>query len=109
MPQHGQAPLTGVHSQYPPPGWLCPAKTGKASARTSMKTTTNRFIWSSLQAGFYQQVVSSVLSFQELGNSLVRYAENARAFRLTDKVQEASQILINLPLNELQSIGSYYL
>jgi tetratricopeptide (TPR) repeat protein len=74
-----------------------------------MKTTINRFICSSLQAGFYQQIVASALSFQELGSKLVRYVESARAFRLTDKVQEASQILIHLPLEEFQLVGSYYL
>jgi len=74
-----------------------------------MTTTTNRFIHFSFETGFYQQVVASALSFQELGSKLVRYAENARAFRLTDRVQEAAQILIHLPLKEFQLAGSYYL
>ena len=48
-------------------------------------------------------------SFQELGNRLVKIAEQAQAFRQYDKIREAAQILANIPIKQYQSIGHYYL
>jgi hypothetical protein len=40
---------------------------------------------------------------------LVRIAEYERSFRRYDNVNEAAQLLVNLPLKEYQTIGQYYL
>jgi hypothetical protein len=48
-------------------------------------------------------------SFQELGNRLVKIAEQAQAFRRYDKVKEAAQILANIPIKRYQTIGHYYM
>ena len=74
-----------------------------------VKTTSSRFITSSLRAGFYQQLIGGMSSFQELGNRVVKIAEQAQAFRQYDKVKEAAQILANIPIKQYQSIGHYYL
>ena len=75
----------------------------------SVKTTSNLFITSSLRAGFYQQLIGGMSSFQELGNTVVKIAEQAQAFRQYDKVKEAAQILANIPIKQYQTIGHYYL
>jgi hypothetical protein len=74
-------------------------------------TAKNLFIHSSLNryAAFYQQLISGRLSFEELGNKVVRIAELAQAFRQYDRVKEAAQVLINIPIKQYQSIGYYYL
>ena len=48
-------------------------------------------------------------SFRELGNTVVKVAEQAQAFRQYDKVKEAAQILANIPIKQYQIIGHYYL
>ena len=77
----------------------------------SVKVATNRFIHSPLKryAEFYQQLLSNISGFQELGNRLVRAAEIAHAFREVEKVEELGLLLSNLPLKEYQLIGQYYL
>jgi hypothetical protein len=76
-----------------------------------VKTTKNLFMVPSLKlsAGFYQQLIGGMSSFQELGNKLVKIAEQAQAFRQYDKVKEAAQILANIPIKQYQLIGYYYL
>ena len=75
-----------------------------------VKTTSNLFITSSFTvAGFYQQLIGGMSSFQELGNSVVKIAEQAQAFRQYDRVKEAAQILANIPIKQYQTIGHYYL
>ena len=76
-----------------------------------VKTTSDRFITSSLEwyAGFYQQLIGGVSSFQELGDRVVRIAEQAQAFRQYEKVKEAAQILANIPIKQYQTIGHYYM
>jgi hypothetical protein len=54
-------------------------------------------------------VSSSILSFQALGNKLIKYAEAAKGFRQFDKILEAGQILSTIPLKEYQIVGQYYL
>jgi tetratricopeptide (TPR) repeat protein len=90
---------------------VCPAKQGKDIKTMSVKTPSNFFIDFSLRfhAGFYQRLLKQVSSFNELGNRLVRIAEYERAFRRYDNVNEAAQLLVNLPLVEYQTIGQYYL
>ncbi len=60
-------------------------------------------------AGFYQQLIGGISSFKELGNRVVKIAEQARLFRSYETVNEAARILINLPSKEYQAIGHYYL
>jgi hypothetical protein len=50
-----------------------------------------------------------MVGFQELGNSLVRYAEHAHAFRQVELVRETAEMLCGLPLKQYQTIGQYYL
>jgi hypothetical protein len=57
----------------------------------------------------YQHILSPIVSFQELGNWLIRHAEHAQTIRQVEQVQEAGQLLINLPLKEYQAAGQYYL
>jgi hypothetical protein len=78
----------------------------------SIQTATNRFIVSplhSVRAGLYQHIFRPAVSFHELGNGLIRYVEHAQAIRQVEHVQEAGQLLANLPLKEYQAIGQYYL
>jgi tetratricopeptide (TPR) repeat protein len=75
----------------------------------SVKTANNRLILSPYHAAFYQQVAGSMLSFQELGNRLIRYAEEAKIFRQMSRVLEAGQVLSSIPLKEYQTAGQYYL
>ena len=77
----------------------------------SVKTTSSRFILSSFDwyAGFYQQLIGGISSFEELGSRVVKIAEQAQAFRQYDRVREAAQILANLPIKRYQIIGHYYL
>ena len=74
----------------------------------SIKVPTNRFIVSSLRAGFYQQLFKEISGFQELGQKLVREIETAQAFRQIGRVDELSLILSGLPIREHQLIGQYY-
>jgi tetratricopeptide (TPR) repeat protein len=62
-----------------------------------------------LPAGFYQQLIGGMTSFQELGNRLVKITEQAQTFRQYDKVKEAAQILANIPIKQYQAIGHYYM
>ena len=81
------------------------------NAIMSIKLASSFFITSSLEwyAGLYQQLIVGMSSFQELGNRVVKIAEQAQAFRQYDKVKEAAQILTNLPIKQYQTIGDYYL
>ena len=71
----------------------------------SVRVASNRFITSSLQAGFYQQLLRNVSGFQVMGKRLVRFAENARAWRQAEQVEEVGRVLSNIPLKEYQLIG----
>ena len=75
----------------------------------SKHTAANLFMVPPLQAGLYQQLLASVISFQELGNRLIRYAYQAKAFRRAAEVRQAAEILCNLPVKDFQVIGQYYL
>ena len=78
----------------------------------SNKTAKTRFIFSpvlSEYAGLYQEVLSGLLSFQQLGNRFIQLAEQAHAFRQFGKVKELGQLLSNIPINHYQAIGHYFL
>lgn len=72
----------------------------------SVKTATSRFIYSSLRAGFYQQLLKS--GFQQLGYGLVRGIETAQICRQGDRVIELASVLDNFPTKEHHLIGQYY-
>jgi tetratricopeptide (TPR) repeat protein len=90
---------------------MCPAKTEKDRHKMTVKVATTRFIGSSVKryAGYYQQLLANISTFQELGDRLIRAAEVAHAFRKVEQVAELGLLLSNLPLKEYQLIGQYYL
>jgi hypothetical protein len=75
----------------------------------SVNTAANLFMVPPLRAGFYQHLIGSAVSFQKLGNRLIRYAEYGHAVRQIEMVKAAAEILSNFPLEQYQSIGQYYL
>lgn len=111
----GTSPGPQMHAFVPqtqnPTSWLCPAKHGRHRATMSIKAAVNRFIfsYSSLESGFYQRLAASALSLRELAHELIRYAEQAQAFRQVDSVEAAGLMLSNMPLKEYRDIGHYYL
>jgi tetratricopeptide (TPR) repeat protein len=58
---------------------------------------------------FYQQLLSGIGSYQELGNRIINRIKAAHAFRQIEQVRELSRILINVPIKEYQLIAQYYL
>ena len=65
--------------------------------------------FTSKQAGFYQDLLKGVLSYPQLGNRLIRLAEQAHIFRQFDKVKEYGLLLANMPLKPYQALGHYFL
>jgi hypothetical protein len=74
----------------------------------SKQIANSLFIDSSLPR-FYQQLLSGIGSYQELGNRTIRHIKAAHAFRQVERVRELSQLLINYPIKEYQLIAQYYL
>jgi hypothetical protein len=74
----------------------------------SRDTDNNRFIVPSMPR-FYQQLLSGIESYQELGNRIIGQIKAAHAFRQIEKVRELSGILINSPIKEYQLAAQYYL
>lgn len=66
--------------------------------------------------GLFRRIVLSKLAhtadslqiFNDLAQLLIRFAEHSFALRDMDKLQEASRVLVNLPLNKAWQIGQYY-
>ena len=77
----------------------------------SITVANSRFITSSLQksVGFYQQILKGALDFQELGSRLLKEAEASFYLRQVESLKEFGLLLSNLPINEYQLIGQYYL
>jgi tetratricopeptide (TPR) repeat protein len=75
----------------------------------SVKVASSRFIASSKSAELYQRLISGISSIQALGERLINEAETAQAFRHIEKLNEFGVILSNLPLQEYQLVGQYYL
>jgi tetratricopeptide (TPR) repeat protein len=74
----------------------------------SVKVANNRFITYSFRSGFYQQILSDIVTLPGLGNLLIREAETAQILRQTEKLEETSIILSHFPLKDLRIIGHYY-
>ena len=49
------------------------------------------------------------MSFEALGNRIIKRIELAHAFRQVEQVRELARILINIPIREFQLIAQYYL
>ncbi|MFP5263969.1 MAG: hypothetical protein ACLGJB_18965 [Blastocatellia bacterium] len=77
----------------------------------SKQTANSFFMYPPLveYAEFYQQLLRGLVSHQQLGDGLIRLAEQANAFRQLDKVRELADLLRGLPIKEYQHIGQYYL
>ncbi len=60
-------------------------------------------------AGLYQELLRGVLSYQQLGDYLIRLGDLAHTFRQYDRVREAGHMLSNLPIRNYQAIGYYFL
>ncbi|HKQ03736.1 MAG TPA: hypothetical protein VJ464_01290 [Blastocatellia bacterium] len=60
-------------------------------------------------AELYQASLRGIANYQQLGNRLIRLAEQAHAFRQFEKVKEYGQILSNIPIKNYQAVGYYYL
>lgn len=60
-------------------------------------------------AGFYQELLRGIDSYQKLGNRLIHLAERAGAIRQFDTVNEIGRVLSTFPMNQYQPIGHYYL
>jgi hypothetical protein len=94
------------------PTTVCPPKAGKDRHSMSRDTDKSFFISSPLAnkyAGLYQQLLSGVVSYKELGNRIIRRIKAAHAFRQVEQVRELSGALINIPIKECQLIAQYYL
>ncbi len=74
----------------------------------SVKVAKSRFITSSLK-GLYKYLTYHLSSFQALGERLIHEAENAQAFRQTEKLEELGLILSHFPVKEYRLAGQYYL
>ena len=59
--------------------------------------------------GFYQELLKGIGSYKELGNRLIRQAEQAHALRQFHKVKEIALILSNIPIKLYQEIAHYFL
>lgn len=73
----------------------------------SVKVPINRFIVPSKYAAL--RVINQVSDFQRLGQRLVICAEVAQDFRHIEKLEDLGTILSNIPIEEYQHIGQYYL
>jgi tetratricopeptide (TPR) repeat protein len=98
--------------QYSLPPTVCPAKAGKDRHSMSKHIPNSLFIVSPFgteQAGFYQDLLRGLSSYEQLANRLIQLAEQAHAFRQFDRVKEIGEILFNFPLKQYSSIGAYFL
>lgn len=77
----------------------------------SKQTESNRLIFPSFSrvAEFYQQLLSGITTYEELGTRILNRIETAHAFRQVERVRELARILINVPIREYQLIAQYYL
>ncbi|MFP5265572.1 MAG: hypothetical protein ACLGJB_27095 [Blastocatellia bacterium] len=74
----------------------------------SRDTDKNLFIVPSMPR-FYQQLLSGIVSYQELGNRIITQIKVAHAFRQVEPVRELARLLINFPIREYRIIAQYYL
>ncbi|MEK6288897.1 MAG: helix-turn-helix domain-containing protein [Acidobacteriota bacterium] len=76
----------------------------------SKQTESSLFIVSPFErTKFYQQLLSGITTYQELGNRIHEKIRTAHAFNQTERVRELARMLVNIPVREYQLIGQYYL
>ena len=78
----------------------------------SKQTAASFFMFSlseATSAALYQALRGGVSSYQQLGERLVRLAEQAYAFRQFGKVREMGLGLVTIPIGRYQAIGQYFL
>lgn len=75
----------------------------------SNKMVNDIFIGFSLPHELYQLLLRGIISYEQLGNHIIKQIKTAHAFRQLERVRELSTILSNNPLKEYQLIGQYYL
>jgi hypothetical protein len=74
----------------------------------SKQTAANFFILppsEAKSAELYQVLLRGIDSYQQLGERLIRLAEQAYALRQFDKVKEMGLMLSNIPIRNYQAIG----
>src|SRR2546423_15008929 len=74
----------------------------------STETAKSLFIVSSMPR-LYQALLTGVGSYQAFGNRLLEQIKTAHAFRQVEQVKEIATVLSNIPIQEYQLIGQYYL
>jgi len=74
----------------------------------SKRTANSLFIDSSIPR-LYQQLLTGIEGYQELGNRIIKQIKAACAFRQVERVRELSVMLTNFPVKEYQLIGQYYI
>src|SRR2546423_13827695 len=67
------------------------------------------FLIDSSMRRFYQDLLSGIATYKELGSRVIKEIRAAYAFRQTDKVRELARLLLNFPIKEYQLIARYYL
>src|SRR5437764_11129071 len=74
----------------------------------STETAKSFFIVSSMPR-LYQALLTGVGGYEALGNRLLKRIRTAHAFRRVEQVKEIATVLSNIPIQEYQLIGQYYL
>jgi hypothetical protein len=101
-----------VPSAHQPPPTVCPANVEKDRHSMSKQTESNLFMLSPVAVKhdrLYQQLLTGIASFEQLGNRVLREIKTAHAFRQVEAVRELARILINIPIKEYRLIAQYYL
>lgn len=77
----------------------------------SKQTAVNLFMLPPLEryAGFYQQLLKGIGNYEQLGNRLIKLAEQAHALRHFHEVKEIALVLSNIPIKRFQTIAHYFL
>jgi hypothetical protein len=73
------------------------------------KDTDNSLFIDSSVTRLYQQLLSSIGTYEELGTRIVKQIKLHHSFRRTNEIRELSRILVNFPIKEYRLIGQYYL
>ena len=73
------------------------------------KQTESSFLIASSLPALYQHLLTGAVSYQELGNRILRQIKAAYDFRQVEQVRDLARLLINVPIGEFQLIAQYYL
>jgi tetratricopeptide (TPR) repeat protein len=78
----------------------------------SKQTAASLFIFSpseSNSAELYQALLGGISGYQQLGERLIQFAEQAYAFRRYGRLKEVGLVLANIPIKPYRAIGHYFL